>query len=164
LPVTALTMVANQVGAILLANGRFEIQFWCSAGQSLARVLVVCAGPWIGLTATVYGLAAVGLLYFAALLAFSEAPTGCRPLRMLRGLVGPAISSVLAAGVCLAMLRALPANPGWTLTSLIVGLGIFALSMLVLDRNGLIEDWQAIRSLLPTGKAGREMPNGHEQV
>jgi O-antigen/teichoic acid export membrane protein len=157
LPASALTMVANQVGAILLARGRFEIQFWCTAGQSLARVLVVCAGPWNGLTATIYGIAAVALLYFVVLLAFSESPTGCRPLPMLRGLVGPTISSLMAAGACLAVLRTFPTSPGWTLTSLMVGLAVFAVVMLIIDRKGLVEDWQAIRGLMAGG-------SGHEQI
>jgi O-antigen/teichoic acid export membrane protein len=148
LPVSALTMVANQVGAILLANGRFEIQFWCSAGQSLARVFVVCAGPWIGFAATVYGLAIVAIVYFSALLLFSANPTGCRAIPMLRGLVGPAISSVIAAGVCMATLRAFPTGLAWTLVSIGVGLGIFALSMVIVDKSGLIDDWRAIRRLM----------------
>jgi O-antigen/teichoic acid export membrane protein len=148
LPVSALTMVANQVGAILLANGRFEIQFWCSAGQALARVLVVCAGPWLGFTATVYGLAIVALCYFAALLVFSASATGCQPFPMLRGLVGPAISSSVAAGACLTALPTLPTSPAWTLTSLMIGLGFFVASMFIVDRKGLVEDWQAIRNLM----------------
>lgn len=163
LPVSALTMVANQVGAILLANGRFEIQFCCSGAQALARVLVVCAGPWIGLTATIYGLAVVALLYFAALLVFSRQPTGCQPLPMLRGLVGPAISSLIAAGVCLAALPAFPTNAGWMATSLLFGIGTFAVSMMTIDRKGLIEDWQAIRSVMSTRRVPGRTNNSGDQ-
>jgi PST family polysaccharide transporter len=148
LPVSALTMVANQVGAILLAYGRFEIQFWCSTGQSLARVLVVCAGPWLGLTGTVFGLAIIAIIYFLTLLISSETPTGCRPLLVLRGLIGPAISSSLAGGACYASLRALPNGAGWMLASMAFGFGIYAASMLIFDREGLKEDWQAIRTLM----------------
>ncbi len=148
LPLSALTMVANQGGAILLAKGKFEIQFWCTTGNSLGRVLVVAAGPWVGLTGTVYGLAVVTLLYFAAMLILSERVTGSAPLPLLRGLAGPAISSLVAAAACMASLRAFPANLGWTLASLVFGFGIFAVSMLLVDKRGLIEDWQAIRQLL----------------
>jgi O-antigen/teichoic acid export membrane protein len=152
LPISALTTVALQVGAILLANGRLKIQFWCSATQSLARVLIICAGPWIGLTATVYGLAVVALLFFAAMLVFSEPWTGCRPLPILRGLVGPAISSLVAAGACMSALHEFPTSLGWTLTSLTFGFGIFAVSMLLVDKKGLVEDWQAIRRLMSVRK------------
>jgi O-antigen/teichoic acid export membrane protein len=148
LPVSALTMVANQVGAILLATGRFEIQLWCTAGQSLARVLIVCAGPWIGFTATVLGLGVVALFYFAALLILPVSITGCRPLPMLRGLVGPAVSSLAAAGACMTVLHTFPTGTGWTLTSVAFGFGFFALSMLLVDRKGLIEDWRAIHTLI----------------
>ena len=153
LPVSALTMVANQVGAILLANGRFEIQFWCSAGQSLARVLVVCAAPWIGFSATVCGLAVVALFYFSALLLFSARPSGCQPLPMLRGLVWPAICSVLAAGACLATLRAFPTGLSWTLASVSFGLASFVVCMIIFDKNALIEDWQAMRILMPNRRS-----------
>jgi O-antigen/teichoic acid export membrane protein len=164
LPLSALTMVANQIGAILLANGRFEIQFWCTAGNSLGRVLAVAAGPWIGLSGTVYGLAIVTLLYFAAMLILSEPVTGSRPLPLLRGLVGPAISSLVAAAACMASLQAFPASLGWTLASLFFGLGIFALCMLLVDRKGLIEDWQAIRRLVSVREVRGPMQTSADQI
>ena len=79
LPTSALSIVAVQVGAILLARDRFGVFFWCSLGLSVARVIVVALGFWGGLTIVVYGLAVVSLLQFAALLIGSEGPTGCRP-------------------------------------------------------------------------------------
>jgi O-antigen/teichoic acid export membrane protein len=164
LPVSALTMVATQVGAILLANGRYEIQFWCTTGNSLGRLLAVCAGPWIGLTGAIYGQAVVALFYFAAMLVLSGPATGCRPLPLLRALFGPAISSLAAAGACIATLRAFPTSPGLTLTSLIFGLGIFAVSMLLVDKKGLIEDWQAMRRLMSARRVHEPTQSSHDQI
>jgi O-antigen/teichoic acid export membrane protein len=147
LPAWALTVIATQIGAVLLANGHFVIQFWCAAGQSLGRVLVVFAAPWIGLAGTMYGLGGVSLLYSAAILLFSRASTGCALLPLLRGMVGPGISSVFAAVVCLLAIRAYPPSPALTLLSVAVGIITFLVSMLIIDRRSLIEDWQAVRRL-----------------
>lgn len=148
LPVSALTIVATQVGALLLANGRFHIQFWCTAGQSVGRAIAICLGPWIGLTGTIYGIALVALLYCAALLFFARESTRYQPVPMLMGLVGPAISSIVAAGLCFVALQALPESATGTLIGLFIGLVAFAACMLLIDRKGLIEDWESARNVM----------------
>jgi hypothetical protein len=148
LPMSALSIIAVQVGPILLAIDRFEIHFWCSVGLGVGRVLVVFAGLWIGLAGVVYGLAGVSLLHFAALLIFSKQSTGCRPLPMLRGLVGPAISSLVGASGCLLVLRLLSSSPGSTLLSLAIGLAIFTASMFLIDRKSLADDWNIMRRIM----------------
>jgi PST family polysaccharide transporter len=161
LPASALTMIATQVGAVLLANGRFVIQFWCAGGQSLGRVLVVCVSPWIGLTGTVYGLGAVSLIYSAAILLAARQSTGCTLLPLLRGLIGPAVSSLVAAGVCFFLIGAYPTSTWLTLGSLLLGLGVFVATMLLIDRKGLLNDWQAIRRLAGRpGTAAATVPPG----
>lgn len=148
LPMSALSIIAVQVGPILLAMDRFDIYFWCSVGLGVGRVLVVFAGLWTGLAGLVYGLAGVGVLHFAALLIFSKRSTGCQPLSMLRGLVGPAISSSVAAGGCLVLLRLLASNPSSTLLSLAIGLAIFAACMFLIDRKSLADDWNIMRRIM----------------
>jgi O-antigen/teichoic acid export membrane protein len=148
LPMSALSIIAVQVGPVLLAIDRFEIHFWCSAGLGVGRVLVVFSGLWIGLAGVVYGLAGAALLHFAALLICSKQSTGCRPLPMLRGLVGPAISGLAAAGGCLLVLRLLPSSPSSTLASLAIGLAIFAACMFLIDRKNLADDWNIIRRIV----------------
>jgi O-antigen/teichoic acid export membrane protein len=147
LPVSALSIIAVQVGPILLAIDRFGIYFWCAVALSLARVVVACAGLWIGLAGVVYGIAGVTLLHFAILIMLSEPPTGCRVSPMLKGLAGPAMSSLVAAGGCLLMLRLLAPSTGATLVSLAVGLAVFTACMFLIDRKGLTEDWDIIRGI-----------------
>jgi O-antigen/teichoic acid export membrane protein len=153
MPTAALVAIANQVGAVLLANGSFAIQFWFNAGQSLGRVLIILAAPWIGFVNIIYGIGLVALLYSTALLFVSSRSTGCKPLPMLLGLVGPAISSLMAAGACLAALNAFPTSPIATVTCLIFGFVIFGACMFLIDRKGLIEDWEAVRRLMSTREA-----------
>jgi hypothetical protein len=68
-------------------------------------------------------------------------------LPLLRGLTGPAISSLVAGAVCLLTLNAYPPGTALTLLSLIAAIVAFLISMLIFDRKSLIEDWDAIRRL-----------------
>jgi O-antigen/teichoic acid export membrane protein len=156
LPMSAVSIIAVQVGPVLLAIDRFEIHFWCSAGLGVGRVLVVFAGLWIGLAGVVFGLAGVGLLHFAALLIFAKRSTGCRPLPMLQGLVGPAISSLVAAGSCLLVLRLLSSSAGSTLLSLAIGLAIFVACMFLIDSKSLADDWNIMRRIMSGQKPPAE--------
>lgn len=147
LPISALSIIAVQVGPILLAIDRFEIYFWCAVGLGVGRVVAVAAGLWTGLAGVVVGIAGVTLLHFALLVILSAPVTGCRVSPMLRGLVGPAVSSLVAAGVCLLMLREFAPSLGSTLVSLAVGLAAFTVCMFLIDRKGLTDDWQIVRRI-----------------
>jgi O-antigen/teichoic acid export membrane protein len=148
LPISALSIIAVQVGPILLAINRFKLYFWCAIALSLGRLIAVCAGFWIGLTGVVFGLAMVTLLHFVVLILLSEPLTGCRVGPMLRGLVGPAISSLAGAGVCFLVLRWFSPGLAVTIAALVIGLIVFAVGMLSLDRDGLKEDWEVIRRII----------------
>jgi O-antigen/teichoic acid export membrane protein len=154
LPVSALSIIAVQAGPILLAIDRFNLYFWCAIVLALGRVIAVGAGFWIGLTGVVFGLAVVTLLHFAVLIVLSEPLTGCRVSPVLRGLVGPAISSLAGAAACFLMLRWFSPGVAVTTAALIVGLVVFAVGMFALDREGLKEDWEIIRRLMKGGKGG----------
>ena len=148
LPLSAMSIIAVQVGPILLAIDRFRLYFWCATALALGRVIVVCTGIWFGLEGVVFGFATVTMVHFAVLIILSEPVTGCRVAPMLRGLVGPAISGVAAVLVCLTVLRSLPVGHGTTIVSLAVGLASFALCMLLIDRQGLKEDLHIVRGLI----------------
>jgi O-antigen/teichoic acid export membrane protein len=148
LPIAAFQVIAAQVGAILLAIDRFEISFWCTIGLGVGRIAAVCAGPWIGLAGVAGGIAAATLLHSAALVAWSEPLTGCRVSPMLRGLVGPAVSSLVAVGACLAMLRLLSPSLASTLVCLAAALAVYTACMFLIDRKGLTDDWNIARRLM----------------
>lgn len=147
LPISALSIIAVQVGPVLLAADRFGLYFWCAVGLGVGRVIVVFAGYWTGLAGVVFGIAGVTLLHFAVLIVLSAPLTGCRVYPMLRGLVGPAISSLVAAGGCALMLRLLSPGVGSTLLSLAMGLSVFTACMFLIDRKGLTEDWHIVRQI-----------------
>jgi len=147
LPISALSIIAVQVGPILLATDRFNIFFCCAVGLGAGRVMAVGAGYWLGLEGVVFGMAAVTLLHFAVLILLSASVTGCRVSPMLRGLSGPAVSSLVAAGGCLLMLRLLSPSVGSTLVSLATGLAVFTVCMFLTDKKSLTEDWVIIRRI-----------------
>jgi O-antigen/teichoic acid export membrane protein len=148
LPLSAMSIIAVQVGPILLASDRFKLYFRCATALALARVVIVCTGIWFGLEGVVFGFAAVTMLHFVILIVLSEPLTGCRVAPMLRGLVGPALSSIMAVLVCQLVLRSFPAGDGTTIVSLSVGLVTFAVCMLLIDRQGLADDWRIVRGLI----------------
>jgi PST family polysaccharide transporter len=148
LPIAGLMVVANQVTAILLAVNRFDIAFWCAFGLSVGRVAAVASGAWIGLLGAVYGIAVVNLGYIVVLMIYAAPPTGCRPIAMLRGLLGPTIASLAAAATCLLVLRLGATTPLWTAASLALGVGAFAGCLWIIDRKGLSEDLETARRIM----------------
>jgi O-antigen/teichoic acid export membrane protein len=148
LPLSAMSIIAVQVGPILLASDRFKLYFRCATVLALGRVIVVCTGIWFGLEGVVFGFAAVTMLHFVILTVLSEPLTGCRVAPMLRGLVGPALSSIVAVLACQMVLRSFPAGDATTIVSLSVGLAAFSVCMLLIDRQGLAEDWRIVRRLI----------------
>jgi hypothetical protein len=99
-------------------------------------------------TGMVVGIGGVALLHFVTLVALAASAIGFSIVSMLRGLIGPAVSSVVAAAVCRLILDLV--SPGlWpTLLALIAGLAVFVICMIVLDRKGLKQDWDVIRRLV----------------
>jgi O-antigen/teichoic acid export membrane protein len=148
LPLYSLSSICQQTGPLLLAYGRFDIQFWCMVGLSLGRVLAVGLGYWIGLEGAVYGVALVTLSYCLAMMVIPARATGCRPLPVLAGLVRPAISSVVAAAAFLMFKAEFPQNIVATLLCLIGGFIVYLLCMVLIDRKGLTEDWNSARRIL----------------
>ena len=141
-------MICSQSAPILLAYGRFDIQFWSIVGLSLGRALAVFLGLWIGLAGTVYGIVAVTIVFCVAMLVIPAKTTGCKPLPMLAGLASPFISSVVAVGAFLLLRREYPMSAPWTFTCLGSGFFVYMVCMALIDRKNLVEDWSTIRRIL----------------
>jgi O-antigen/teichoic acid export membrane protein len=153
LPLYALLAICMQTGPLLLAYGRFEIQFWCTVGFSVGRVVAVGLGYWIGLEGAVYGVAFVTLSFCVAMMVIPAQITGCRPLPVLAGLVRPAISSMAATAVFVVFKAALPDNIIATFFCLAGGFIVYLLCMVLIDRKGLTEDWNSARRILFPGRS-----------
>jgi O-antigen/teichoic acid export membrane protein len=148
LPTYAFSAVSCQTAPILMAYGRIDIFFWCIFGLSLGRGLAVGLGWWLGLDGAVCGIAFVTLIFCGAMLLVPAEVTGCHALPMLRGLAGPAISAVLASGSYLMIVNVFGANITWMCAGLAGGLVAYGLSMLLIDRRRLGEDWGIARKII----------------
>jgi hypothetical protein len=67
---------------------------------------------------------------------------------MLRGLVAPAVSGVAASLCYLAIIQLFGASIGWMCAGLAGGLLAYGLSMMLIDRRQLGEDWSVARRII----------------
>ena len=96
----------------------------------------------------VCGIAVAMFLFCIAMLVFPAKVTGCQPLPMLAGLIRPALASVAAVVTFLLAIRASSTGVISTLTSLELGLFVYALCMVLIDHKDLREDWNTIRRIM----------------
>jgi hypothetical protein len=153
LPLYAFSAICAQTSPILLAYGRFDLQFWVTLGLTVARIAAVGFGFWVGLTGAVYGIAVGTLIYCTAMLIIPAKVTGCQPLPVLSGLVRPAVASVIGAIAYLFTIDALPSGLVSTLACLGLGLLTYGLMMLLIDRKAMIQDWSSARRIIAPRKA-----------
>jgi hypothetical protein len=66
----------------------------------------------------------------------------------LRGLVGPAVSALVASGCYLTIVNVIGANMTWMCVGLAGGLLAYGLSMVLIDRRQLSEDWTVARRII----------------
>jgi O-antigen/teichoic acid export membrane protein len=148
LPVSALSVIGAQVGPILLAIDRFNVFFWCALGLAIGRIVAIGFGWWTGMTGMIVGIGGITLLHFVTLVVLAASSIGYRIVPMLRDLIGPAVSGLIAAASCRMMLDMLSLGPWPVLFALIGGFAVFVVCIIVIDRKGLEEDWDVIRRLV----------------
>jgi PST family polysaccharide transporter len=154
LPIYTVSAIGAQTGPILLAYGRFDIQFWCMLAFSTGRLLAVGLGYWLGLHGVIYGVGAITVLFGAAMLVLPANATGCRPVPVLLGLVRPVVSSLIATGAFLLLNNVTSPSLALTLASLTGGLFVYVLCMLLIDREELHQDWQSAHRVLRSRASG----------
>ena len=156
LPSYALTVVAYQGTAVLLANGNNMVSFYATAANGAGRVLSVSLGLWTGLPGVGIGVAVSNLLYSAFMFAVVRRVTGASPWLVIEGLWAPAASSAFSALVCWATSMALGSGSlGATVTALMAGGFAYLLMMIVLGGARLRTDLAVIeRMVMRRGTAG----------
>ncbi len=152
LPMYSFSVICSQSAPILLAYGRFDIQFWCIVGVSLGRVIAVGIGFWVGLAGTVYGIAVATFVYCVVMLIVPADVTGSRPLPLLKGLALPLVSSLLAVAIFFLANMAYPDDIRWVFACLFVGGLAYTIFLLAFDRKALLEDWTSIRRIMSRQK------------
>lgn len=152
LPIYSLSVISSQSIPVLLAYGRFDIQFWSSFGLSLSRVLAICLAPWVGLSGTIYCIGIVTLLYSLVMLTVPSNIAGCRPIPMLRGIVKPAFSAIVAVGIYLLIIGKVSGGALSLFAGLAAGLAAYAICMFLIDRGNLKSDWDSVHRLMKSNR------------
>jgi O-antigen/teichoic acid export membrane protein len=148
MPSYAMGLVGGLSGAILLARGRFGIQFYGQLGATLGRILAVCLGPWVGMIGVACGITGVTTIYALFMLIVPATVTGCHPLPVLRNLAGPFAASLAMAFICWLCLRqASPSLKRIMLAATLSALTYVAVNLLV-DRARLIQDLRMLQQIL----------------
>jgi PST family polysaccharide transporter len=147
LPPYAVSTICSQSGAILIAHNRVNLYFWCVACMGAGRVLAAIVGLWMGLAGTLSCLIGAMLLYCVAMQLASATIMGS-PIPMLRGLISPALSSILAATVLFVMVHAHQPSVLRLALGLVTGFAVYLLCMLVIDRKSLAEVMTSFRKVI----------------
>ena len=147
-PFYALSTVAAQCGAVLLARGRNAPLFWVLTGLSAGRVVAFLIGPWAGAAASAWCSGGVHAPYAMAMFAVVGAGKAASPWPFLRELLPTLAASALAGAVCHAMIALRPEGLGWTIVCLAAGGCSFLLGMVLLQGRRLKSDASAIHRIV----------------
>jgi O-antigen/teichoic acid export membrane protein len=162
LPVLFLAYVMNvigsQNGALLLAYDRYDRQLYCTIGLGIAKIAIVCLGPWIGLAGIAYGVSCVHVAYAVVMIFGSAGVTGCSPLPVIRSLIGPLAASIFSGAVAWTFLRYWGGDDilGLALCLSIGTIG-YGAAIILFDRKHLVSDLTALKNLIGRRRA---MPAG----
>lgn len=147
-PFYALSTIATQCSAVLLARGRNRPLFWGMTGLSAGRLLAVALGPWVGPTGIAWGIDVVGIAYAAAMFSAAGASSGDSAWSLARELLSPMAAAVLGGTVCHILLAQQPESFAWTAICLIFGASSYMLCLILLQGRRLVADASAIRRVV----------------
>jgi O-antigen/teichoic acid export membrane protein len=143
-----MNVIASQGGALLLAHNRYHRQLYCTVGLSIAKIAVVCLGPWIGLTGVAYGVSCMHAAYAAAMILVSAAVTESSPLFVLKSLIGPLAASVFSGAVAWTFLRCWGDDMVGVALCLSVGILGYGAVIVLFDRKYLVSDLAVLKNVV----------------
>ena len=147
-PFYALSTVAAQCGAIMLANGRNAAMFWSVSGLSAGRVLAMVLGPFWGAVGVAWGIGAANVGYAIAMVLALGGTTGSSAWPLFRDVLAPLVASVVGGLVCYATIIRQPQSLGWLIASVGLGGCAFVICMALLQGRRMVSDIVAIRRIV----------------
>jgi O-antigen/teichoic acid export membrane protein len=154
IPFYALHVVAAQSGAVFLAKGRGWLLFSLTLILTVARVCAVVAGPLIGQIGVAYGIGVAEVVYAVLMFGAPSWNTGSSPAPMLKGLVAPILSGALAGVCCYWGVHLQAPTVASVALSIVGGACAYLALMLLLQRETLLSDLNAIRRILFRARGG----------
>ena len=87
-------------------------------------------------------------IYAIVMLIVPASITGCRPLPLLRNLVGPFVASLAMGGVCWLFLLQSPPSLVRIVLAVILGAVTYLVGNLLVDRTRLLQDFKLLQQIL----------------
>ncbi|MGI4764416.1 MAG: oligosaccharide flippase family protein [Janthinobacterium lividum] len=147
-PSFALSTIASQCGAVMLARRQGSMILIITAFLGLFRIGSVATGIFIGVFYTSVGLVIGNVLFSLAMFASVRGESWSHSRSMMKTLIFPAIASVGAGAVCSQLLSRRPESILWLAVSSIAGCVMFAVIMGLLQRRVIIGDALALRRMV----------------
>jgi len=158
----AFAATATVGSAAFLATGRNKLFLGTTAFLSIARVLAVAAGHWVGALEVVGAIAVAHLVYAGVMVSTVGRTYFIDRSRLVNAVGSPLASGVAGAVACLVALHTLPTSMSGTFASLLLG-GAAALATLTLvDRTFSLANMK--RSLERIRAGGAEGQNSKVQL
>ena len=145
-PFYAMHAVANLGGVALVARNRGWLLFWMTTILTIARVVAVGSGPWLGPIGVAMGIGAA-IAVFSLAMIVASARSDVSPFVL--GLAPPGASSVIAGVVCyaLAHVRAENASVVWIACCWALAGAVYLSALAAIQPKTVGRDLEALRGL-----------------
>ena len=143
---TPFSVLGSLTSAILYAKGYSRVPVWGATFQSVGRLAVVLAAPWLGLNLTCLGLGLVLSAQGLGLVLFTRDVIGHSARQFFRYLRWPLFFSVVGSGLVYLALHTAP-NPGIMVLSGLAFVFVYVAGQLLVDRELFMSDITGLRSL-----------------
>jgi PST family polysaccharide transporter len=143
---TPFSVLGSLTSAILYAKGYSRVPVWGTVFQSVGRLLVVLAAPWLGLDFTCLGLGLVLTVQGAGMILFTRDVIGHSARQFYLHLRWPLFFSVAGAGLVYLALHTAP-NPAIIVLSGLAFAFVYVAGQFLLDRELFMKDLTGLRTL-----------------
>jgi O-antigen/teichoic acid export membrane protein len=143
---TPFMVLGSLTAAILYARGYSRVPVWAMALQTLARLVVVMAAPWLGLNMTCLGLGLVFAVQGVGMVLATREFIGHSARQFFRNLCWPLVISAVGSVVVYAVLHAVPSFMAIAASGIAFVI-VYLVGQLVLDRELFMSDLAGLKSL-----------------
>lgn len=148
IPFYALSTVASQAGALLLARGAGWALFRLSLFLVVGRIVAVLPGPWLGPFGVAWGIGVVQVV-FAFLMLRAPGRIGLSSIGpLLRVMLVPTLAGLFAGLACHFIVQGAPTDILRIAAGLVAGLVGYVVVLFLLDGARLREDVRGLRRLV----------------
>ena len=143
---TPFSVLGSLTSAILYAKGYSRVPVWGTIFQTVGRLAVVMAAPWLGLNLTCLGLGIVLTVQGGGLILFTRDVIGHSAREFYRHLRWPLVFSIAGAGLVYLALNTSP-NPLIIILSGVAFAFVYVAGQFLVDRELFMNDITGLKTL-----------------